>query len=63
MLLAQPARRKTAMKDLTKHAYFRAAQPREDHFVPLYIAAGAGEDGDAKIVSAVYGSPAIAFGL
>lgn len=51
------------MKDLTKHAYFRAAQPREDHFVPLYIAAGAGEDGDAKIVSAVYGSPAIAFGL
>lgn len=39
------------------------AHPREDHFVPLYVAAGAGEDGDARVISAIYGAPAIAFGV
>lgn len=48
---------------LTSHPGFRLSHPREDHFVPLYIAAGAGESGKSKIVSAIYGAPTIAFGL
>lgn len=51
-----------AIMNLTQHAWFRAAQPREDHFVPLFVAAGAGEDGDAKIVSAIW-APTVAFGV
>ncbi|THH10283.1 hypothetical protein EW145_g1426 [Phellinidium pouzarii] len=54
---------KDALVDLTKHEGFRKAHPREEHFVPLYIAAGAGEGGDAKILSGNYGSPTFAFGL
>ncbi|KAF7796874.1 hypothetical protein EIP86_008059 [Pleurotus ostreatoroseus] len=56
-------KRKQALVNLTKHAGFRLAHPREDHFVPIYIAAGAGEDGDVKTVSAIYGAPAFAFGV
>lgn len=51
------------MLKLTKHPWFRTAHPRADHFVPLYVAAGAGEDGEVKVVSAIYGSPTFAFGL
>ena len=51
------------MVNLTKHAGFRLAHPREDHFVPIYIAAGAGEGGDVRVLSANYGSPTIAFGV
>lgn len=46
-----------------KHRGFRLAHPREDHFVPIYCAAGAGEEGDVKVVSAIYGAPTFAFGL
>jgi hypothetical protein len=59
----QPAARKTALVKLTSHPGFRASHPREEHFVPLYVAAGAGEDGGVEIVSAVYGAPTVAFGL
>ncbi|KAH8117231.1 Extradiol ring-cleavage dioxygenase, class III enzyme, subunit B [Phellopilus nigrolimitatus] len=55
--------RKSALANLTKHRGFRRAHPREDHFVPLYIAAGAGEDGDARVLAGIYGSPTFAFGL
>ncbi|KAH7107739.1 Extradiol aromatic ring-opening dioxygenase [Auriculariales sp. MPI-PUGE-AT-0066] len=55
--------RQEALYNLTKHAGFRRANPREEHFVPLYVAAGAGQDGGAKVVSALYGAPTIAFGL
>ncbi|KII88713.1 hypothetical protein PLICRDRAFT_41929 [Plicaturopsis crispa FD-325 SS-3] len=55
--------RRTALVALTKHRGFRAAQPREDHFVPLYVAAGAGEGGSVKVVEAIYGAPTFAFGL
>ena len=51
------------MYDLTKHPGFRPSHPREDHFVPLYIAAGAGEEGDVKIISANYGMITSAFGV
>ncbi|KAJ6500456.1 Extradiol ring-cleavage dioxygenase, class III enzyme, subunit B [Mycena sanguinolenta] len=55
--------RKKAMVDLTRHHGFRASHPREEHFVPLYIAAGAGEDGEAKVVADIYGCETFAFGL
>lgn len=51
------------MVNLTQHPGFRAAHPRSEHFVPLYVAAGAGETGKVKVVSAIYGAPTFAFGL
>lgn len=51
------------MRDLTRHAGFRASQPREDHFIPLYVAAGAGEGGGVHVVSNIYGAPTFAFGV
>jgi aromatic ring-opening dioxygenase catalytic subunit (LigB family) len=59
----QPDERKNALIDLTRHAGFRASHPREDHFVPLYVAAGAGEGGDVCIIESLYGQPTFAFGL
>lgn len=55
-------KRQKAMYDLTRHPGFRPSHPREDHFVPLYVAAGAGEEGDVKILSATYGTITAAFG-
>jgi aromatic ring-opening dioxygenase catalytic subunit (LigB family) len=48
---------------LTKHPVFRLAHPREEHFIPIYVAAGAGEEGGAKVLSGLYGAPTFAFGL
>lgn len=53
----------TALKSVTKHPYFRRAHPREEHFVPLYVAAGAGSDGASQVISKQHGSISIAFGL
>ncbi|KAJ7702380.1 Extradiol ring-cleavage dioxygenase, class III enzyme, subunit B [Mycena rosella] len=55
--------RKKAMINLTKHSGFRACHPREDHFIPLYVAAGAGEGGDSKVIADIYGRETVAFGL
>ncbi|KAH8102741.1 Extradiol aromatic ring-opening dioxygenase [Cristinia sonorae] len=57
------AERKKALMDLTSHKGFRIAHPRSEHFVPIHVAAGAGGQGDAKIVSAIYGATTVAFGL
>jgi len=51
------------MFGLTRHPGFRASQPREDHFVPLYVAAGAGEGGEVKTIVNAYGIPTFAFGV
>lgn len=59
----QPKARKEALVALPKHQAFRAAHPREEHFVPIYVAAGAGEEGDVRVLSAVYGQHTVAFGL
>lgn len=59
----QPADRKDALLRLTKHSGFRLSHPRADHFVPLYIAAGAGEGGEVRVLSAIHGSPTFVFGL
>ncbi|KAF7975279.1 hypothetical protein HWV62_10030 [Athelia sp. TMB] len=61
-----PETRKAAMIALTKHRGFRSAHPREDHFVPLYVAAGAGDTeggGRASVLNAMYGAQTVAFGL
>ena len=63
LIFAKPSVRKTAMRSLTKHGSFRLAHPREEHFIPLYVAAGAGEGGDVRVISAIYGAPTIAFGV
>ncbi|KAH6918763.1 Extradiol ring-cleavage dioxygenase, class III enzyme, subunit B [Coprinopsis sp. MPI-PUGE-AT-0042] len=55
--------RKQALFALTKRPDFRASQPREDHFVPLYVAAGAGEGGEVKTLNPAYGIPTFAFGV
>jgi len=60
-IFLQPSSRKQALYDLTKHEGFRACNPREEHFVPLYVAAGAGEDGEAVILNGMYGISTVAF--
>ncbi|KAF5391911.1 hypothetical protein D9757_001744 [Collybiopsis confluens] len=55
--------RKTSLYNLTKHVGFRASNPREEHFVPIYVAAGAAEDEDLKILNGLYGIPTVAFGV
>ncbi|KAJ7093186.1 Extradiol ring-cleavage dioxygenase, class III enzyme, subunit B [Mycena epipterygia] len=61
--VADETERKKAMMNLPKHPGFRACHPREEHFIPIYVAAGAGEGGEVKVISDVYGSETIAFGL
>ncbi|KAF9456724.1 Extradiol ring-cleavage dioxygenase, class III enzyme, subunit B [Collybia nuda] len=55
--------RKQALMNLIKHPGFRTAQPREDHLVPLYVAAGAGETGGVRIITSLYGAQTFAFGV
>ncbi|KAG8682203.1 hypothetical protein FRC09_016950 [Ceratobasidium sp. 395] len=55
--------RRSALVDLTQHAGFRLAHPREEHFTPIYIAAGAGETGKAQLLDATYGQVTVAFGI
>ena len=62
-VLRQAVERQRAMFDLPKFPGFRAAHPREEHFVPIYVAAGAGHDGSVKILHGGYGIHTIAFGL
>lgn len=60
--IQDPTARRAALLALTSHKGFRAAHPREEHFVPLYVAAGAG-GGGSKVLSQIYGQSSFAFGL
>lgn len=51
------------MKALTKHLFFRRAHPREEHFVPIYVAAGAGTTGSARVVCTLHGAITAVFGI
>ena len=53
------------MKELVNHPFFRRAHPREEHFVPIYIAAGAGSDEDdcANVLADIHSAISIAFGV
>ncbi|GAA5951978.1 hypothetical protein JCM3765_005158 [Sporobolomyces pararoseus] len=61
--------RTTALDNLTQHPGFRLAHPREEHFVPIYIAAGAAKESEEKdgkksrIVSGLYGAKTVLFGV
>lgn len=48
---------------LVEHPNFREAHPREEHFVPLYIAAGAGEGGNVRVLAGMHGAKTFAFGV
>lgn len=62
-IVSKPVARKTALVALTQHGAFRLAHPREDHFVPIFVAAGAGEEGGVHVLSGLYGSQTVAFGV
>jgi len=52
------------MIELSKLEGFRRAHPRAEHFVPIYIAAGAGSDaGRTQVISDIHGCQTIAFGV
>lgn len=64
LLSIKPAKRQKELFELTSHPGFRTAHPREEHFVPLYVAAGAGKGGNgSKVLSRIYGQSSFAFGL
>ncbi|KAF8338135.1 Extradiol ring-cleavage dioxygenase, class III enzyme, subunit B [Cantharellus anzutake] len=70
VLIKDPAARREALHALTNHQGFRVANPREEHFIPLYVAAGAGDtltgedkDGETRILADFYGMSSFAFGL
>ncbi|CAE6426873.1 unnamed protein product [Rhizoctonia solani] len=58
-----PSDRRAALSSLTRHPGFRLAHPREEHFTPIYLAAGAGEKGKTQVLDATYGQVTVAFGL
>jgi len=62
-LLHQPEKRKDRLLDLVNRKGFRQAHPRSEHFIPLYIAAGAGESGQVQVLNAQYAAPTFAFGI
>ncbi|GAA6014344.1 hypothetical protein JCM11491_005049 [Sporobolomyces phaffii] len=69
--VAEPDRaaRAAALDALPRHAGFRLAHPREEHFVPIYIAAGAAHESErteakaARIVCGLYGAKSAVFGV
>ncbi|KAI0256490.1 Extradiol ring-cleavage dioxygenase, class III enzyme, subunit B [Lactifluus subvellereus] len=62
--VSDPVARRTALVALTQHKAFRLAHyPREDHLVPIYVAAGAGEEGSVHLLSGLYGCQTVAFGI
>ncbi|KAF8680566.1 Extradiol ring-cleavage dioxygenase, class III enzyme, subunit B [Rhizoctonia solani] len=58
-----PSDRRIALSNLTRHPGFRLAHPREEHFTPIYLAAGAGEKGRTQVLDATYGQVTVAFGI
>jgi aromatic ring-opening dioxygenase catalytic subunit (LigB family) len=50
---------------MVSHPFFRRAHPREEHFVPIYIAAGAGSEHDdgARVLANIHSAISIAFGV
>ena len=63
-LLIQPEARMNALYGLASHRSFRKAHPREEHFIPIYAAAGAGgTEGKSRLLAGLYGAQTIAFGV
>ncbi|SGY62982.1 BQ5605_C007g04762 [Microbotryum silenes-dioicae] len=60
-----PEKRKKALFDTAQHPGFRRAHPREEHYAPIWIAAGAAErqGGKASTLMGHHGCKTIAFGV
>jgi len=58
-----PQERKKVMFNLKNHNGFRTSHPTAEHFVPIYVAGGAGGDGNTKVLAAIHGALTVAFGL
>ncbi|KAF8630428.1 hypothetical protein AX15_002976 [Amanita polypyramis BW_CC] len=63
MEISNPVERKAAMMALPSHPGFKPAHPRAEHFIPVYIAGGAGEEGGVAVLTEEYGAETVAFGL
>ena len=61
--LVQVEERNKALVEVSKHPYYRKAHPRTEHFIPIYVAAGAGSEGKAKVVCGLHGAITAVFGL
>lgn len=49
------------LKAILSDPWFKRAHPTIEHFTPMYIAAGAGDDGKSKILSDLHGAITVAF--
>ncbi|SCZ89009.1 BZ3500_MvSof-1268-A1-R1_Chr1-1g00890 [Microbotryum saponariae] len=60
-----PVKRKKALFDTAQHPGFRKAHPREEHYAPIWIAAGAADKqgGKASTLMGHHGCKTIAFGV
>ncbi|GAA5860380.1 hypothetical protein JCM8547_003485 [Rhodosporidiobolus lusitaniae] len=54
---------KVALFYLIHHPAFRSAYPREEHFIPLSVAARAAPEGKVRTVSGLWGATIIVFGV
>ncbi|KIJ46386.1 hypothetical protein M422DRAFT_29252 [Sphaerobolus stellatus SS14] len=61
--ISNPVERRKALLALPSHPGFKSAHPRAEHFIPLYVAAGCGEEGETRLLSGIHGSATVAFGL
>lgn len=55
--------RNEAIRETTRHPWFKQAHPTIEHFTPIAIAAGAGLEGGSCVVSDIYGALTVAFGV
>lgn len=62
-LFVQAAERTHAMTALVNHPGFRPSHSHAGSLMPLFVAAGAGDDGNVRILNASYGIHAYAFGV
>jgi len=63
-VVEDPEARLKSLFALTSHRGFRKAHPREEHFIPIYAAAGAGgTEGKSRLLAGLYGAHTIAFGV
>jgi aromatic ring-opening dioxygenase catalytic subunit (LigB family) len=62
---ASPGERRAALHALVEDPNYKKAHPHPDHFMPLYVAAGAGnvEAEEARVIFGLYGASTFAFGL
>ncbi|CCG81994.1 4,5-DOPA dioxygenase extradiol-like protein [Taphrina deformans PYCC 5710] len=63
VVLEPGSARLAGIREATKHEYYRLAHPAIEHFTPIAVAAGAGMDGGARVLSDLHGTISVAFGV